>query len=94
MSQGMKGFRLETEELREWLASWTNRIAEYFNFNPEMPVMDRDREVWSPLFVIAEFADEEWEERTDKALIYLVKSIQEDSVPRETTTLRYAGNYS
>ena len=52
-----------------------------------MPVTDRDREVWSPLFMIAEFADEEWEERAEMALIYYMKSVQEDSVPRQRQLL-------
>jgi putative DNA primase/helicase len=37
--------------------------------------------------MIAELADEEWEERAEKALIYYMKSIQEDSVPRERQLL-------
>ena len=82
-----KGVMVEAEELREWLTSWADRIAEDLNFNPEMPVTDRDREVWSPLFMIAELADEEWEEKAEKALIYYMKSIQEDSVPRERQLL-------
>ena len=44
-----KGVMVEAEELREWLTSWADQIAEDLNFNPEMPVTDRDREVWSPL---------------------------------------------
>ena len=63
-----KGVMVEAEELREWLTSWADRIAEDLNFNPEMPVTDRDREVWSPLFMIAELADEEWEEKAEKGL--------------------------
>jgi hypothetical protein len=82
-----KGVMVEAEELREWLSSWADQIAEDLNFNPEMPVTDRDREVWSPLFMIAELADEEWEERAEMALIYYMKSVQEDSVPRERQLL-------
>jgi len=82
-----KGVMFEAEELREWLTSWADQSAQDLNFNPEMTVTDRDREVWSPLFMVADLAGEEWEDKAEIALTYYMKSIQEDSVPRERQLL-------
>jgi hypothetical protein len=82
-----KGVMFEAEELREWLSSWADQSAQDLDFNPEMIVTDRDREVWSPLFMVANLVGEEWEDKAEMALDYYIKSIQEDSVPRERQLL-------
>jgi hypothetical protein len=82
-----KGVLVEAEEIREWLTSWADQTAQDLNFNLEMSVTDRDREVWSPLFMIAELAGEEWVEKAEMALTHYMTSIQDDSVPRERQLL-------
>jgi hypothetical protein len=84
---GRKEVLIEAEELQEWLVSWSELKVQDLNFDPEMPVIDRDREVWSPLFMIAELAGEDWRRKAETALTSYIKNVREDSVPRERQLL-------
>ena len=77
----------EAEELRELLSKWADSAAGSLNFDPELPVRDRDREVWSPLFMMAELADESWFKRVELTLFRHLAVSKDDSVPRERQLL-------
>ena len=56
----------EAEELREELLGWSDYCAQDIStLNPDLPVRDRDREVWLPLFIVAHLADEAWIKRAE-----------------------------
>lgn len=75
------------EELRELLSIWADSAGGNLNFDALLPVRDRDREVWSPLFMMAELADESWVERVELALVRHLAVSKDDSVPRERQLL-------
>lgn len=53
---------------RTALETWAIDAADVLEFScPEMPVTDRDADVWEPLVAIAELAGDEWAERARRA---------------------------
>lgn len=67
--------------LREWSddAETDLRMA-----NPELPVQDRDADVWEPLIAIGDLAGAEWAERARKAC----RTLTNDSATVETPAVR------
>lgn len=54
----------QARELCEWLENWADQNASDIpHLVPSLPALDRDREVWFPLFAMAELADDEWREK-------------------------------
>lgn len=52
--------RQQAEELREWITNWADRHSpEFLIENVEIPLRDRDREVWLPLYAVAKMSDSE-----------------------------------
>ena len=78
----------EAEELREELLGWSDYCAqEISTLNPELPVRDRDREVWLPLFIVAHLADEAWIKRAEIALTNIQEAKSDNTLPRERQLL-------
>ena len=78
----------EAEELREELLGWSDYCAqEISTLNPELPVRDRDREVWLPLFIVAHLADEAWIKRAEIALANIQEAKSDNTLPRERQLL-------
>ena len=78
----------EAEELREELLGWSDYCAQDIStLNPELPVRDRDREVWLPLFIVAHLADEVWIKRAEIALANIQESKSDNTLPRERQLL-------
>ena len=79
---------LEADSFREDLQNWADYCAdEILHIRPEIPVKDREREVWLPLFKIAYLAGEEWIKKAEVALANYQKDKSEDSLPRERELL-------
>ena len=55
--------------------------------NFELPVRDRDREVWLPLFMVAHLADPEWIKRAELALANIEEAKSDNTLPRERQLL-------
>ena len=78
----------EAEELREELLGWSDNCAQDIAIlNPELPVRDRDREVWLPLFMVAHLADSEWIKRAELALANIEEAKSDNTLPRERQLL-------
>lgn len=78
----------EAEELREELLGWSDYCAQDIAvLNPELPVRDRDREVWLPLFMVAHLADSEWIKRAELALSNIEEAKSDNTLPRERQLL-------
>jgi hypothetical protein len=78
----------EAEELREELLGWSDYRAQDISIlNPELPVRDRDREVWLPLFIVAHLADSEWIKRAELALSNIEEAKSDNTLPRERQLL-------
>lgn len=78
----------EAEELREELLGWSDYCAQdILVLNPELPVRDRDREVWLPLFLVAHLADSEWIKRAELALANIEEAKSDNTLPRERQLL-------
>ena len=78
----------EAEELREELLNWSDYCAdEISSLDPELPVRDRDREVWLPLFMVAHLADSEWIKRAELALSNIEEAKSDNTLPRERQLL-------
>jgi hypothetical protein len=78
----------ESEELREELLNWSDYCAdEISNLNPELPVRDRDREVWLPLFKVAHLAGGEWIKRAEIALANIQEDKLDNTLPKERQLL-------
>lgn len=78
----------EAEELREELLGWSDYCAqEISTLNPELPVRDRDREVWLPLFIVAHLADQAWIKRAEIALTNIQEAKSDNTLPRERQLL-------
>jgi hypothetical protein len=78
----------EAEELREELLGWSDYCAqEISTLNPDLPVRDRDREVWLPLFIVAHLADEAWIKRAEIALANIQEAKSDNTLPRERQLL-------
>ena len=78
----------EAEELRDELLNWSDYCAQDIStLNPDLPVRDRDREVWLPLFIVAHLADEEWIKRAEIALANIQEAKSDNTLPRERELL-------
>jgi len=78
----------EAEELREELLGWSDYCAqEISTLNPDLPVRDRDREVWLPLFIVAHLSDEAWIKRAEIALANIQEAKSDNTLPRERQLL-------
>ena len=78
----------EAEELREELLGWSDYCAqEISTLNPDLPVRDRDREVWLPLFIVAHLSDESWIKRAEIALANIQEAKSDNTLPRERQLL-------
>jgi hypothetical protein len=78
----------EAEELSEELLNWSDyRAQDISTLNPELPVRDRDREVWLPLFIMAHLAGEEWIKRAEIALANIQEAKSDNTLPRERELL-------
>jgi hypothetical protein len=78
----------EAEELREELLGWSDYCAqEISTLNPDLPVRDRDKEVWLPLFIVAHLADEAWIKRAEIALANIQEAKSDNTLPRERQLL-------
>jgi hypothetical protein len=78
----------EAEELREELLGWSDYCAQDISMlNPDLPVRDRDREVWLPLFIVAHLADEAWIKRAEIALDNIQEAKSDNTLPRERQLL-------
>lgn len=78
----------EAEELREELLGWSDyRAQDISTLNPDLPVRDRDREVWLPLFIVAHLADEAWIKRAEIALANIQEAKSDNTLPRERQLL-------
>ena len=78
----------EAEELREELLGWSDYCAQDIStLNPELPVRDRDREVWLPLFIVAHLADQAWIKRAEIALTNIQEAKSDNTLPRERQLL-------
>jgi len=78
----------EAEELSEELLNWSDyRAQDISTLNPDLPVRDRDREVWLPLFIVAHLADEEWIKRAEIALANIQEAKSDNTPPRERELL-------
>ena len=84
---GKKGIIFEAEELTEWLTSWSDQNAQHLDSDIEMLVTDRDREVWSPLFMVAQLAGKEWVNKAELALTQYLESTHDDTPSRERQLL-------
>jgi hypothetical protein len=78
----------EAEELSEELLGWSDYCAQDIStLNPDLPVRDRDREVWLPLFIVAHLADEAWIKRAEIALANIQEAKSDNTLPRERQLL-------
>jgi hypothetical protein len=78
----------EAEELSEELLNWSDYRAQNIStLNPDLPVRDRDREVWLPLFIVAHLADEAWIKRAEIALANIQEAKSDNTLPRERELL-------
>jgi len=78
----------EAEELSEELLNWSDyRAQDISTLNPDLPVRDRDREVWLPLFIMAHLAGEEWIKRAEIALANIQEAKSDNTLPRERELL-------
>jgi hypothetical protein len=78
----------EAEELREELLGWSDYCEQDIStLNPDLPVRDRDREVWLPLFIVAHLADEAWIKRAEIALANIQEAKSDNTLPRERQLL-------
>ena len=78
----------ESEELREELLNWSDYCADDISsLDPELPVRDRDREVWLPLFKVAHLAGSEWIKRAEIALANIQEDKSDNTLPRERQLL-------
>ena len=78
----------EAEELSEELLNWSDYCAQDIAIlNPELPVRDRDREVWLPLFIVAHLAGDEWVKRAEIALANIQEAKSDNTLPRERELL-------
>jgi hypothetical protein len=78
----------EAEELREELLGWSDYCAQDISIlNFELPVRDRDREVWLPLFLVAHLADSAWIKRAEIALANIEESKSDNTLSRERQLL-------
>ena len=78
----------EAEELRDELLNWSDyRAQDISTLNPDLPVRDRDREVWLPLFIVAHLADEAWIKRAEIALANIQEAKSDNTLPRERELL-------
>ncbi len=79
---------LEADSFKEELQNWADYCAEDIStIRPEIPVKDREREVWLPLFKIAYLAGEEWIRKAEVALANYQADKSEDALPRERELL-------
>jgi len=78
----------EAEELRDELLNWSDyRAQDISTLNPDLPVRDRDREVWLPLFIVAHLADEAWIKRAEIALANIQEAKSDNTLPKERELL-------
>lgn len=78
----------EAEELSEELLNWSDyRAQDISTLNPDLPVRDRDREVWLPLFIMAHLAGEDWIKRAEIALANIQEAKSDNTLPRERELL-------
>ena len=78
----------ESEGLREELLNWSDYCADDISsLDPELPVRDRDREVWLPLFKVAHLAGGEWISRAETALDNIQEDKLDNTLPKERQLL-------
>lgn len=79
---------IEAGELNEELLNWSDYCADEISFlNPELPVIDRDREVWLPLFKVAHLGGDEWVRKAEIALANIQEDKSDNALPRERQLL-------
>ena len=79
---------IEAEEVREGLVQWSDQNKGSIAFlKPEVPVTDRSREVWLPLFLVAELAGQEWIAKALESLSHHQSVTSSDPVSRERQLL-------
>jgi hypothetical protein len=80
--------KFEASEIVEHLESWLDSCGEELEaIEPDMPVLDRDREVWLPLVKVAELASLEWREKALSALLHHQKIKEGNPLSRERQLL-------
>lgn len=78
----------EAEEIREGIESWSDYQSQAIaEINPLISVRDREKELWLPLFKIAELGGQEWRERVLDALKNHLDSKGGDPISRERQLL-------
>lgn len=76
-------------DLVECLENWSDLNAEDVpHLAPSLPVLDREREVWLPLFTVAELGGARWQEKALHALADYESLKENDSVSRERELLK------
>jgi hypothetical protein len=79
---------LEASEIVEALEDWSDLHAEeVLDLEPSLPVLDREREVWLPLFTVAELGGTKWQENAIQALADNERLKENDSISRERELL-------
>ena len=83
-----KAVAVEAEEIREGLVQWSEQSEGYIAIlKPEVPVTDRAREVWLPLFLVAELAGQRWRQKALESLSHHQSVTSCDPVSRERQLL-------
>lgn len=80
---------IECEEMVEWLVNWSDLTAhslETENVEVES-ISDRDREVWLPLYAVAQLAGHDWTDRFFQALFLHQRVKKTSDIPRERQLL-------
>jgi len=79
---------LEARDLVEEIEAWSSRNEEEIAYlEPKLSAKDRDREVWLPMFLVAELAGIEWQEKANSALGNYEKIKETNSPTRERQLL-------
>lgn len=79
---------LEADSFREELQNWADFCSDEIAFiRPEIPVRDREREVWQPLFKIAHLAGDKWVKKAEIALASYQAEKSENTLPNERQLL-------
>lgn len=79
----------ECEEMVEWLVTWSDLTAQTLeteNVSVES-ISDRDREVWLPLYAVAQLAGQDWTDRFSQALFLHQRVKKSSDIPRERQLL-------
>jgi hypothetical protein len=79
---------LEARDLVEEIEEWSSSNEEEIPYlEPKLSAKDRDREVWLPMFLVAELAGIEWQEKANGALSNYEKIKETNSPTRERQLL-------